>query len=305
MQKLILFSIIIFSIFLVSCEKELKIPLKQGDSLMVVEGSIETDQYPVLTLTKSVGFFNTIDFNAVKYYNGAIVTVTDLNTNETITLKEYAIDTVISGQHFAFSGYTIDFLNTQHLAFKGKNEHRYKLVIDVDGRHAESITKIPQPAGIDSLYTINAPGFEDSFSVIKGYLKDPDTLGNYIKYQTQNKQYLKDNSNAQFYSPFNYLFDDKIVNGTKFPITLDIGRDPNEKSIDFNTYGLMHHGDTATIKWMSIDNKTYNFWNTLEFAKGSVGNPFSSPIQVESNVTGALGIWGGYGVIHYTIIDSL
>jgi hypothetical protein len=31
------------------------------------------------------------------------------------------------------------------------------------------------------------------------------------------------------------------------------------------------------------------------------GNPFSEPMNLSSNIEGALGIWGGYGVSYYYI----
>ena len=33
----------------------------------------------------------------------------------------------------------------------------------------------------------------------------------------------------------------------------------------------------------------------------SGGNPFSEPMNLASNVNGALGVWGGYGVSYYYV----
>jgi hypothetical protein len=65
--------------------------------------------------------------------------------------------------------------------------------------------------------------------------------------------------------------------------------------IDANTYGLFRKGDQAVIKFANIDKATYDFWRTMEYNYGSVGNPFSTPTVVISNLSnGALGYFGGY-----------
>ena len=53
----------------------------------------------------------------------------------------------------------------------------------------------------------------------------------------------------------------------------------------------------------NITKSTFDFWNTFEFSYQSVGNPFSSPTKVLSNITnGALGYFGGYAAQFKTII---
>jgi hypothetical protein len=59
----------------------------------------------------------------------------------------------------------------------------------------------------------------------------------------------------------------------------------------------------VTLKLCNIDKATYDFWRTMEFAYSSVGNPFSSPTKVLSNISGgALGYFGGYAAQFKTII---
>jgi hypothetical protein len=74
-------------------------------------------------------------------------------------------------------------------------------------------------------------------------------------------------------------------------------------TIDRETFGYFYKGDTVVVKWSSIDKKTYEFWNTLEFSYGTTGNPFSSPVEVNGNISnGALGVWAGYGNAFDTLI---
>jgi hypothetical protein len=63
-------------------------------------------------------------------------------------------------------------------------------------------------------------------------------------------------------------------------------------------------GDTILLKFCSIGRNEELFFNTLDAATGSNGNPFSSPVIVKSNIVGGLGIWCGYSPAYDTIIAT-
>jgi hypothetical protein len=66
---------------------------------------------------------------------------------------------------------------------------------------------------------------------------------------------------------------------------------------------LFNRGDTVTFKLSNIDKATFDFWRTMEFSYNSVGNPFSTPTKVLSNVSNdALGYFGGYATQYRTLI---
>ena len=100
---------------------------------------------------------------------------------------------------------------------------------------------------------------------------------------------------------YNSVFDDALINGTSFDFPLDRGIDRNIDST-FNNYGYFNRGDTIIVKWSAIDKSHFDFWRTLEFELGSTGNPFASPVKVQSNVVGGLGIWGGYSSSYDTLV---
>ena len=89
-------------ILLASCEKEVKVDLKTGDPSLVVEGTIESGQSPYLFLTKSIGYFATIDFNTLQnsFVHNAKVTVS--NGSKIVTLQEYTVDTGGNGNKLSF-----------------------------------------------------------------------------------------------------------------------------------------------------------------------------------------------------------
>lgn len=291
----------------VSCEKEIDIDLSSGEKLIVVEGFIETDQQPYVSISNSIGFFDKIDLSNIGYIKGADVQVTDLTAGKTIKLIEYNIDTTIGNQTFSFSIYGPDINDPQALNFKGQIGHTYLLNILSEGRNFTAVAQIPSTTGLDSIWTEPVPGREDTFSVLRVLYNDPDTFGNSVRVQTLNRKYVKDGSFETFQTSFNSVYNDDVINGARFPLTIDLGYDKSKQysNEEFQTIGYLRKGDTVTVKWGAIDRGVFKFWETLAFSAGSVGNPFASPTAIQSNVSGALGVWGAYNTLFYTITDTL
>jgi hypothetical protein len=307
-RNLSFFFIFIFAgVGLLSCEKEVYMNLSDSPKKVVVEGVIETGQQPYVTLTKSIGFFDKIDLSSVNYVSKAIITVEDLTSSKKITLREYNLDTTVGNAVFSFSFYAPDFNDANAMAFKGEVNHYYKLTIIAEGNIHEAITKIPTTTGLDSIWIEPVPGREDSFSSVKAFYIDPDTLGNAVRIETLTKRYIKTGDPELYFTSFNSVYDDAIINGTIVPLTIDLGFDKSKTYTqqNYQTIGYVKKGDTVTVKWSAIDKNVYTFWQTLIFSAGSVGNPFASPTKIQSNVSNALGVWAGYGANFYTVIDSL
>jgi hypothetical protein len=92
----------------------------------------------------------------------------------------------------------------------------------------------------------------------------------------------------------NSVFDDLLINGITYDVTVDRGVDRNT-DLNFDEYGFFRKGDTVTLKFCNIDKATFDFWRTTEFSYQSIGNPFSSPTKILGNISnGALGYFGGY-----------
>ncbi|MFM8978263.1 MAG: hypothetical protein ACKOJE_09460, partial [Bacteroidota bacterium] len=75
------------------------------------------------------------------------------------------------------------------------------------------------------------------------------------------------------------------------------------ESTSFEEFGLFQAGDTIDIKWASIDRTGFLFWRSLAQAAGGGGGPFGAQPTVTTNLKalrgGALGLWAGYGSVHY------
>jgi hypothetical protein len=282
---------VLFSLLLFSCEKEVHINLGSSPTTPVVQGAIENGLPPYVFLTSTIGFFSTVDLATLEasFLHGAVIKVSD--GTKTVTLKEYTLDTGSNGNKLYV--YSIDTTDPM----VGVPGTIYNLTITYNGTTYTSSTKIPSLKGIDSMW-FDTPLFKrtktpDSGKQIFVNFTDPDTPGNYTRYFTKR-------NSQQFFASDQY--NDQVVNGqklTQIPLLGGYVKNRDIKNEDSLRY--FFPGDTVTVKWCQIDKGVYDFWNTYAFAQNALGNPFSSPINVQSNITnGALGVWAGYGSVSIT-----
>lgn len=271
-------------IFLSSCEKTVSFQLNNAETKkLVVDGQIETGKTPIVFLTNAIGVTEPLNFNTVinSIARGAIVEVSD--ANRTIQLIELN------------NAYQVA---PQDSSFVGVPGQVYKLKIQYLGKVYEASTKIPIVKSLDSMWAVKRPistGPDSNEVNIFARYTDPDTLGNFVRYFTKR-------NNESFFTGRNSVYNDEVINGNGIDVRIERGYDKiNDTST--NTFSNFIIGDTIQVKWCAIEKSVYNFWNTLEFSTNSVGNPFSSPSAIMSNISnGALGVWAGYGSSFKTII---
>ena len=287
-----LLSILCLLILATACEKSINFSPRNADTAVVVEASIENGRPPIVILSNSMDYFSKItpDILANSFIHGADVYVS--NGTVTSKLKEYSVST---GVGYSVYYYSVDSTSPSTI-IGGEFNKTYSLRIVINGKEYTSATTIPVLAKrVDSLWWIPAPSNPDSNKVVvMSRVTDPPGFGNYIRY------YTKVNDSA-FYPPPASVFDDQIIDGTTYVVEVEHGVDRNGE-IDFDTYSFFERGDTVTLKFTNIDKATYDFWRTIEFSYGSIGNPFSSPTKVLGNVKGALGYFGGYAAQYRTIV---
>lgn len=273
------------------CEKQIDMNLREQEEMLVVEGVIEDNRFPMVILTKNLGFQARITPGQLEasFVHDAKVTVSD--GARTHQLREYRIDTTGDAAIYFYSVDTAQLAT----AFLGERSVSYTLTIESEGKTYHAITSIPdETLKLDSIWW-RALASDDTLAGLMIRVSDPPERGNYVRYFTARNQ-------ENFLAGFNSVFDDQIVNGTTFDVPLDAGVDRTQ-AVDFETYGFFRRGDTVTLKFCNVDHDTYSFWRTADFAFSSGGNPFSTPVRIQGNIKGgALGYWGGYGVTYKTII---
>lgn len=278
-------------IFLVACEKDIQIEPLENQPKLVVDAEIENGRTPIVVLSTSLKYFSSIDTATLfaSFIKDAKVQLS--NGSKTVNLQ---VNEVRFPQGGRYVFYTTP-VNDPMLGEPGKS---YQLTIEHLGQRYQSTTTIPLiTKTIDSLWSDKVPNrpSNDSFRVLKGSVFDPPGLGNYIRYFTK--------VNREPYFPgFNSTFDDAVIDGKKYTISIDKGVDRNQP-FERENYGFFKLGDTITVKLSNIDKASYDFWRTWEFAFQSIGNPFSSPGVVKGNISnGALGAFCGYGSQYKTYI---
>lgn len=285
--------VIMTLILAVSCEKSITFTPRESESSVVIEATIENDQAPVVFLSRSLGYFNSIspELLANSFIRNADVSVS--NGSKIHKLKEYSTE-VFPGYKIYY--YSVDSLNPT-TAFSGELGREYSLSVIVDGKEFTANTTIPfLNKTIDSLWWMPSPENPDTTKVIlMTKTQDPPGYGNYIRYFTST-------NGGPFFPGFTSVFDDQIIDGKTYSIQVERGINRNEE-IDLENYSFFNRGDTVILKLANIDKATFDFWRTMEFSYSSIGNPFSSPTKVLSNIKGGgLGYFGGYGVQYKTLI---
>lgn len=276
-----------------ACEKNVTVEVPEAKPLIVVEGVIETGQHPLILLTSSLPFFGEISTSQIlaNSIQGATVVINDGTISDTLQ------------QIPGFGVYTSTIIT-------GEVGKTYKLTATANGQTVTSSTSILPAIPLDSLW-FKVDGNKDSLGFAWAHLTDPDTMGNCYRWVAQRINHytygpdsgkIKDST---FISPVGgSVFEDRYINGRSFDISFPRGAfsfstkedDENEEKFHFKK------GDTIVVKFSAIDRGCFDFWRTEESQVSSNGNPFGSPQPVHSNITGGLGVWGGYSPSFDTII---
>lgn len=278
--------LLLISHFFLSCEREITFQLEQPSPKLVVEAFIENGEPPFVFLTSSLAYYATVSLPIL---------------NESL-VKDAEVSIEFSGTRYPLRGhtatgpasllgyfYTVDSV-AQQPALRGALRGSYKLTIRWKGETYTAATTIPDTTRtIDSIFwKWPPPGNPPGKVAVYVRAKDRPGLGDYIRYFTKQ-------NNGPFLPGFNSVFDDQIIDGTSYEVQVERGVIRTGELEE--GYALFNRGDTVQLKLCTIDKATYDFWRTTEFNFASVGNPFSSPTRVLSNLSnGALGYFGGYAV---------
>ncbi len=295
----------LFLLLFSSCEEEFT-PNPSGDGpKYVVEGYIEAGEdafIPYLLLTRTFDFYGEIspDQFTESFVHDADVRVSDGSIEvvfQEICFSE--LDSAIREQvaeQFGFDpdSLTIDFcvyldLLNQLQPQEGKT---YDLRINAGGDLITASTHIPIHVPLERITFKPPPGEpNDSLAQMVCFIADPPGEKNFYRY-------LVATNEGTLETGFSSVEEDLFFDGLIFEFQL-LNPKTSSGDVEPQEFGLYFVGDTITVKWSSIDEANFDFWNTLEFSNANQG-PFSSYTRLESNITGGLGIWGGYSVSHYT-----
>ncbi len=308
-----------------ACEKEITVDLPQVEPKIVIEGTIEQGQPPLVLLTYSQGYFEPTNLSSlegffvrdaeVRLSNGTTsdelieICAEDLTPEQLELIAELVGFTPSQLQGFNLCAYT-----TFNTALWGEEGKTYTLTVNKDQHRLSATTKINNLVELDSLwFSIPNEDPGDSLGFIFGILSDPDTAGNaYRWYARRINRYpawapdglAGQQKDPNFIAPLGSVFDDTFFNGLEFEFGYFRGTGPNPSKFDDlnEERGFFKRGDTVAVRGCVIDLKAFRFIDSYENQIANQGSPFSVPYNLESNVTGGLGAFIGYGAVYDTVI---
>ena len=319
--------VIVAVLFLVGCEKDITVDLPQADAKIVVQGSIEPGQPPLVILSYTSGYFDPADLNALanSYIRDAQVKM--VHGTDTIPLDMYCIADMTIDQLMQASqvsgllpeavlGLNICVYTSLSPQSFGLSGETYTLIVDKDENHLHAVTKVNFPVPLDSLWFASPSGNPlDSLGFIYGNMTDPDSLGNayrwsakrishYPQWITRDTYLRGQQKDLTFISPMPSVYDDEFFNGLSFEFAYYRGAIAFSEKFDDRREerGFFKRGDTVVVRGCSIDMNVYKFYKSYEDQLANQGSPFASPSNVKSNVEGGLGVWAGYGAYYDTLI---
>lgn len=276
------------TLMLMACDYDDYIDLE--DEKIVVDGWINSDEAPVVILTKNL---------PIALHNYHVDDLTDRIVMDADVRVVCDGDTVSLEAEYNESFFPPVVFTTQEM--KGIPGKTYTLLVDLpDGNHLDAVTTVPAPVPLDSL-TVRKSDNNRTKYVVTGHFKDDPSQKNYYKYFV--KVDKPDGAPSEFGDglfltpPFSGLFDDAILGAyTRFPIRRGTVSFNSETEIDFK------EGDIVTVRFAQLDATSYKFWNEYQDVQsfaGTMSMTFSR--EISSNVSGGLGAWCGYGVTYYAI----
>jgi hypothetical protein len=314
----------LLALVLMSCEKEITVDLPAIPNQIVVEGTIEQGLPPLVLLTWSQGYFDPTDLSTLAnlYVRGADVRI--WNGTDTIPLIQICSDELTDEQleqAAVLLGIPAESLRNLSIcayftpAMVGELNRTYTLLVDYQEHSLRSTTKINQLVNLDSLwFRIVSEAPNDSLGFIYGVLTDPDTTGNAYRWFAQRinhyPQWVEDEElrgqqkDAGYIAPIGSVFDDSFFNGLSFEFAYYRGFAPNSPKFDDQNVeaGFFKRGDTVAVRGAVIDRGVFNFIRSLENQASNQGSPFALPANLQTNITGGLGVWAGYGAVYDTVI---
>lgn len=308
-------NIVILLCFLNSCTKEIEIEIPGFEEQLVIDGQIEVGQPPIVLISSSKDIYSPTDLNAFLsgFKSGAVVTMNDGTT--TYSLIEVCSDELPPGTEemaAALFGIPVEQLANYHICAYtsfdpqtfGQVGKTYTLNVSFEGKSYSGTTAIYPPTSLDSLWwEPEYEGVDYGFS----YAILSDNPASYDAYRWEVKRLNQYGTvspvDVRYKATFSPVFDDEFVNGQTFEFYYENPMTSGEESVQEEYRGRYRIGDTVVVKLSKMDAGVFDFLNAKMMQMQSNGNPFSSPINVKSNLSGGcLGLWAGYSPTYDTLI---
>jgi len=265
-----------------ACNPDLDYSVHGYSQKIIVEGVVETDEYPRVYLSLNVPLWKTLDSatildHVIRY---AKVSVSDGTTTEILTSKW-------DKSHFPPYMYTA----TQMKGVEGRN---YSLKVEYSGYTLFSTTYLPVGTPIQHVESNPSPT-SDTLKIITITL-DINQL-----YNTSFKIYSKKPRDKRFVETPVVFNADLSLSGLQ---QFNLSPTPEKTDSSYSEGKYFATGDTIDIKICALDSTTTLFFKDLSLYSSIAGNIFTSEVKaLKSNISEpGFGIWYGSGVRYYRCV---
>ena len=268
MHTIRLFAFLLLLGLVSSCEKAIDLKLDNSAPQYVIEGTVSDEAGGAKVLISQSKKFT--DDNSFAGVSGAQVSVaSDGNV--------YQFDATGTGVY-------------QNLALTGIPGHTYNLTVTISGKTYTSVSTMPQPVTLDSIYVVddefltNKDKTKQRLATVK--YKDPTNIENYYRFV----QYI-DNIKEKTV----FVDEDEFTNGQTVNNRLNFNNDNDAPTREIRT------GKQLMVEMQCIDKAVYKYFFSLTNGASGDGNN-AAPSNPTSNITGGvLGYFSAYSVTRKTI----
>ena len=276
---------ILLLLLVVSCQKDIEItPVSTYQEELFIEGILYPGKVPRIYLGRALPFFRPEVTPQEVFARGALVTITNRGVATTLMA-----DSVFD----AFRCRWAPFYQGGAVAQQGE---QYDLTVDYKGKTYKASTKIDQ-AKVDILSVEYTEEFFDVYGGHDGVsIQLQDVAGAVNHYRFQMNRMI-DNERLHAHTLGDVRSD--CTNGQMYPIT-DLGRTVfSDKNIDGQLMTMpvevsfeYKKGDTTWVFMQSLDARAAKFYESVDRQLESIFNPFVEPVFIESQIEGAVGVFG-------------
>lgn len=278
----IILSLVVLAMFFSACDPDLDYTIRGYTQKIIVEGTVETDEYPRVYLSLNVPLWKTLDSatildHVIRY---AKVTVSDGIGTEILTSKW-------DKTHFPPYVYQA----TEIMGVEGRT---YSLKVEYSGYTITSTTFLPKGTAIDSVQ-FQATTVSDTLKALSVWV-NIDT-GNETGFRVftkkqQDKRYIE--------TPMVFNNDLTLSGIHKF----NLSPRPDKTDSSYREGQYFGVGDTVDIKICAIDRTSTGFFKDISLFSTGFGNIFLNEVKpLKSNITEpGFGIWYGSAVRNYRCV---
>jgi hypothetical protein len=289
-----------------------KIDIPGYKQQLVVDGNIEAGGHPIVILSQSANIFTE---SYITTYVNSFVSNAEVKVvveNDTFQL-DYILSTdlPVSSQKKLAEMLRIELDELFQLPIRvysstsliAQAEKTYELIINHQGKLYKAKTFLPAPTPLQPIYwKLEPETVEYGYSWAR--LQDPP--GQFDAYKWEVRRINKVNGedlDQTFRRGFGAYREDRYFDGLTFDFYYQNPlkrKDSTHLEIYKRYYRL---GDSVVVKFSKMDKKTYDFFDKKSAQMESSDNPYSTPINIPTNLTGgALGIWAGFSPWYDTLV---